>query len=66
MPDPLIALVLLVLLIGLLALGVWVAVALTVVALVAIVFFSTPSSVARAHLLGYRDAAPHSPFLLMA
>lgn len=40
MSDPLVALVLLAVLIGLLALGVWVAVALIVVAVVAIVFFS--------------------------
>lgn len=40
MSDPFVALVLLAVLIGLLALGVWVAVALIVVALVAIVFFS--------------------------
>ena len=40
MSDPLIALVLLALLIGLLALGVWVAIALLAVALVAILFFS--------------------------
>ncbi|WP_375687304.1 TRAP transporter large permease [Pseudooceanicola sp. LIPI14-2-Ac024] len=40
MSDPLIALTLLAVLIGLLALGVWVAIALIVVALVAIVFFS--------------------------
>ena len=40
MSDPIVALVLLAVLIGLLALGVWVAIALIVVALVAIVFFS--------------------------